>query len=118
MDVLCTDDLDEFGRDIDDPLAELDQDVLHMLLESFGSNPDALSRGVSLRAALSGPVTVDLRRQIETRLTTDARISAARATLTEIEASSYRIDLVLQLDEEEIGMTFITDAAGNIRRAT
>lgn len=118
MDLLCTDDVDEFGTEIDDPLQELEQDVFHMLLETYGSNPDAPSRGVGVQAALSGPLTIHRSREIESRLTVDDRITAARATITPLEAvGEYRLDLLLQVNEQELGLTFVTDAAGNLRRS-
>ncbi len=50
MDVVCFEDLDEFGRDLDDPVEELEQDIVHMLFESFGSNADATVSRMPCRA--------------------------------------------------------------------
>lgn len=117
MDLLCWDDVDEFGTEIDDPLLELQQDVFHMLLESFGSNPDAPSRGVGVQRRLSGPISINTSREIESRLKEDTRIAAARCSITPLDTvGEYRIDLLLQVDEQEIALTYDVDGAGNVRR--
>lgn len=116
MDVLCYEDLDEFGRDLDDPLSELEQDIVHTVLESFGSNPDATERSIALEDALNGPVDPTLRHRIEAKLNEDPRIDAVRAEMTALGTSGIRIALTVQADEKELGITFETDAAGNIRR--
>jgi hypothetical protein len=116
MDVVCFDDLDEFGRDLDDPLEELMQDVVHMLFESFGTNPDAIGRSIGLDDALSGPADPNLRRRIEQKLAADPRIFAAQATISKIEDGRYQIDLKLQVNQQELGVSLAFDSAGNVTR--
>lgn len=118
MDVLCYEDLDEFGRDLDDPLAELEQDVVHMLLEAYGSNPDAPERSIGLEDALNGPTDPSLSHRIEAKLTDDPRINAARAVITANGRSGQRIALTIQVNETELGITLVRDALGNIRRTS
>jgi hypothetical protein len=118
MDLLCYDDLDEFGRELDDPLAELEQDVVHMLLESYRSNPDAPERSIGLLDALSGATNPGLRHLIETKLEQDDRIDAAEATLTAEPGNVVRIELRLQVNQQELGMSFELDGLGNVRRTT
>ncbi len=116
MDVVCFDDLDEFGRDLDDPLEELWQDVVHMLFESFGTNADAPDRSIALEDALSGPLDPGLRHRIETKLTDDPRIDAAQATMTDEGNGITRIELKLQANQTELGVTLTFDGAGNVTR--
>lgn len=119
MDGLAFDDMDEFGRELDDPLAELEQDVIHMLLETYGSNPDVLTRGIGLIAALSGPANrlPSVKALAEQQLEEDDRIDRAQVTFTPTDTrGEYRVDLVLQVSDTELGITLIVDGAGNWRR--
>ncbi len=115
-DVICYSDLDEFGRELDDPLAELEQDVVHMLLESYGSNCDATTRSIGLEDALSGPENPGLRHFIQTKLTDDPRIDAAEVTITSTGDNTTRIDVAIQANESELGVSFETDGNGTVRR--
>ncbi len=121
MDGLAFDDMDEFGRELDDPLAELVQDVVHLLLEVFGSNPDALGRGVGLVAALSGPASriPGIRAQIESQLHDDPRISNAKATITATDSrGTYRIDLEIEVNGADLALALEVDSGGGVRRVT
>jgi hypothetical protein len=118
LDALCYDDLDEFGRDIDDPIAELEQDIVHMVFESYGSNCSAPDRSIGLDDALSGPFDTALKHRIETKLADDPRIDAAKATLTDQTGGVVTIRLDIQADQTEIGITLQFDAAGNVVRTS
>lgn len=121
MDGLCFDDLDEFARELDDPFAELEQDVVHGLLETFGSNVDAPTRGAGLAAALSGPSTrlPTIRARIESQLRDDARLTNATCAIEPgANRGEYRVDIVLQINEDELALAFVADSAGGIRRAS
>lgn len=114
MDVLCYDDLDIFGRDLNDPLAELEQDVVHMLLEAIGSNADATDRSIGMDDALSGAKDPGLKHRIEQKLTDDPRISAANAIFEAVNDTDTKISLQLQVDETQLGVSVTVDAAGNV----
>jgi hypothetical protein len=116
MDVLCFDDLDLFGRDIDDPIAELEQDIVHTLFETYGSNAAAPTRGIGLEDALSGVADPGLAHRIETQLLDDVRITSVKATITQVDTKTQRIDLAIQADETELGIALQYDGAGNLLR--
>lgn len=121
MDGLAFDDMDEFGRELDDPFEELVQDVVHLLLEAYGSNPDALTRGAGLTGALSGPDKriPTIRAQIESQLHDDTRLSNATVSIQPTDTrGSYRVDLVLTVNGDELGVTLLTDSAGGVRRVS
>ena len=118
MDIVCYDDIDDFGRDLDDPVTELEQDVVHMLLESYRTNVNDLERSIGLEDALSGATDPGLRHRIETKLADDPRIDAARAVLTLVDPQTVRIELFLQISATELKVTLIYDAAGNITRSS
>lgn len=117
VDALCFDDLDEFGRELNDPISELEQDIVHMLFESYGSNPDAPNRSIGLEDALSGPVDPGLKHRIERKLSDDVRIIGAQATLTQLDNGSVQIDLKIQANESELGISLVFDGSGNLQRA-
>jgi hypothetical protein len=118
MDGLCFDDIDEFGRELDDPIEEFYQDVVHMLFEAYRSNPDDEERSLAIEDALSGPKDRGLKHRIEAKLEHDPRIDAASATLTDEPGNVIRIELVMKANGQELGITLEYDAAGRvIRRA-
>jgi hypothetical protein len=116
VDVVCYDDLDEFGRDLDDPVTELEQDIVHMLLESYRTNIDAFERSIGLGDALSGAANAGLKHTVETKLCDDPRIDAAQATFTQVDSQTIRIDLLIQADSLELGIALTYDSAGNLVR--
>ncbi len=122
MDGLCLDDMDEFGRELDDPFLELEQDVVHVLLETFGSNPDDLTRGAGLRSALSGPAKNLLRTkaQIEGAFEGDDRLTSVRADLAQGDGrGSYKLALTLTLASGvQIARSYLVDSLGGIGRSS
>lgn len=114
MDLLCLDDLDEYGREIDDPEAELVQDVVHTLLEAYGTNPDAPTRGLGLEDALSGTAEPSLKHRIETELAEDDRIDAVTATIADVGGSGVRIDLQIQTSDAALGIRVLQNADGSV----
>lgn len=116
MDVVCYEDLDEFGEDLDDPIAELTQDIIHTLLEDFGTNPDAPNRSIGLEAALSGASDPSLKHRIEVRLADDPRIIAVDADFTQVEngaSDAITLTLRIQADAGELGVELLFDGAGH-----
>ncbi len=115
MDLLCVDDLDQFGGELDDPIAELAQDNYHRLIEAPGSNPDDPNRGLGLEDLLSasiaaGPTApsdaVDLALlgpRIETELLNDDRNADVRATVSVLEQSqrgtTFAVDIEIVTDD-------------------
>jgi hypothetical protein len=122
MDGLCFDDMDEFGRELDDPFLELEQDIVHVLFEAFGSNPDALTRGAGLRALLSGPASnlPRAKAQIEGAFAGDDRVVRIKADITSTdERGRYAIALAVTLaNGVEISRSYLVDNLGGVRRST
>jgi hypothetical protein len=86
VDALCLDDLDPYGREINDPLRELYSDLYHRLLEAPGSNIDDPDRGVGLFSLLSagfdpatGPSQL-VKNPIEADFRKDGRVQAVSAS--------------------------------------
>lgn len=109
MDVLCTVDLDAFGTDLDDPMLELEQDALHMLIEEPGSNISDLERGLGLEGKLSGAFDASLERQIEAGLQRDPRIDVATVTITAEGRGGYSVSIEIEANGEELGLVFDFD---------
>lgn len=96
-DLVCMADLDLFGRETEDELEVLDQDLFHRLTESYGSNPDDTDRGVGLRSMLSGiREDVDPKSAIERDFAKDDRVSASTATVTDLGSGGFRISIEVQ----------------------
>jgi len=96
VDALCFEDLDMFGKELDDPLAELEQDLFHRLIEPRGSNPDDPDRGLGLNDALSGVVDASLKHRIEDEFLKDDRVSGCNATISSNGDNTYRIDIDIE----------------------
>lgn len=82
-DLVCGDDLDPFGTETTSDLQTLIQDVLHVLKEFPGSNPDDPNRGIGVETYLSG--TADslnvLPGLIQHQLSSDTRIDTCVAVV-------------------------------------
>ncbi len=120
VDALCLEDLDLFGTELDDPLAELYQDLFHRLIERPGSNIDDPDRGFGLEQQLSGGVRpadalVTLQHGIEGELRKDDRVHDVKATVTTTAPGEYAINIQVQCDEGVMGITLVKDGDG-VRR--
>lgn len=111
VDVICFDDLDLFGRELNDPLEELRQDLYHRGIEPPGSNIDDSDRGLGLDGSLNGPVDRGLKHQIEAEFRKDDRVDAVNAEITEVDESSYRVAIEVEPGgglELQVGPTGVT----------
>ncbi len=122
VDALCLDDLDQFGTELDDPLEELFQDLYHRLIESPGSNLDNPDRGYGLEGRLSSANRKDavgpsIKHGIESELRKDVRVHNARADIAETAVGEYRIEIKIEADEGELGISLVADGAG-VRRVS
>jgi hypothetical protein len=115
VDVICFDDLDEFGGELDDPLEELGQDLYHRLIEPPGSNLDDPDRGLGLEERLSGPIKPSLKAEIEAELRKDDRVQAVQASITQTAADEYAVDIQVEANEGVLGIKLVKDGNG-VRR--
>ncbi|MBX3218923.1 MAG: hypothetical protein KF795_00305 [Labilithrix sp.] len=112
----CFDDASPFGAETADELEELAQDLYHRLIEPRGANIDDPDRGLGIEDMLSGELDPSLTRRIEAELQKDERVTLVAATIAEIEEGSFRIDIQIEADDDELGLTLEYDAAGVLRR--
>ncbi len=120
MDALCLDDLDQFGGELDDPLAELAQDLYHRVIEAPGSNFDDVARGYGLEGKLSGgnrgaTFLTDIKQGLEAEMRKDSRVLEARAEVTSPATGEYEAHIDIVCDEGELGIKLEADGAG-VRR--
>jgi hypothetical protein len=110
-------DLDLYGREINDPLQELYQDLVHRLFESPGSNPADLDRGVGLFAMLSGRLQlIPIVAMIEADLVKDDRVSSCSAAVTAQDSNgNYLVSVQVVCNEAKLGISLAVNADGTVR---
>lgn len=119
MDLVCLEDLDEFASETDDELEQFEQDVLHRLLEDYGSNPDDEDRGVGLMSRLSGSDDATLiARLIEADLIKDERVLTCVASVTMLgsgnEGVLATIDITVETTDTLLKLGYSVNADGTL----
>lgn len=112
----CFDDVDSFGAETLDELEDLSQDLYHRLIERRGANLDDPDRGLGIEDMLSGTVSSELKNEIESELLKDPRVSLARASIASIDDGGVRIEIAIEIEEDEINLVLESDASGNVVR--
>lgn len=107
-DLVCVLDLDPNGNETKTDLETLSQDVLHVLLELLGSNPDDPERGVGIDMFLSGTVDdlAKATRAVETQLEADDRIDTVSANLVQQADGSFVLHIEIGVDGSIIGLQY------------
>ena len=113
-DALCLYDLDAYGRELNSPLDELYQDLVHRLLETRGTNIDDPDRGVGLRDLLSAGYNPEngatqlIKAPIETDFRKDDRVQDVSASaLVNLDGSiAVAIQVVANGTTMNIDVTF------------
>ena len=116
MDFVCYDDLNEFGAETTSPLEELEQDNYHRLITPRGRNLDDPDGGIGLEDMLSGPYDPATGAKIEGELRKDPRNAVVRALVTEIAADSYRIQIDIETDDDELLRLAVNVGADGVTR--
>lgn len=83
-DLVCVDDLDPGGSETTSDLQALQQDLYHILVEAFGSNPDDPNRGIGVEGLLGG-TSANLQAaasSIDSQFRKDDRVEQSQTTLT------------------------------------
>jgi hypothetical protein len=115
MDAVCFLDLDPFATEMDDPLGELYQDLVHRLIEEPGSNPDDVDRGVGITDRLSGAYSPAIAREVELDFAKDERVQACSCTVVEgAKAGSYDVEIQVVATAGTFAMAFTYDGQGNL----
>lgn len=119
-DLLCLDDVDLYATELDDPIAELEQDLYHRLLEDPGENLDDPDRGCGLRQSLNGPIVVsELQKRVENDFKKDERVDDAKATVEDLGTGHFRLRVEVTASGQKLGITVDNlTADGTIRRVT
>jgi hypothetical protein len=125
QELICIDDVDPYARELSDPLAELEQDIFHRLIEDPDSNLDAIAmgeqRGLGLEDMLTTPLSTNLGQLIKAECERDDRVTAAKVLVTEQRngnaTSTVTINITLTVDldvlnGEDYAITIVRDASG------
>jgi len=123
--LLCLDDVDPYARELSDPLAELEQDLFHRLIEAPDENLDASAmgeqRGLGLGDLLTTPLAPNLGQLIKAECERGDRVTAASVVVSEVRngnaASTVTINITLTVDvdalnAEDYAITIVRDASG------
>jgi hypothetical protein len=120
VDALCMNDLDPYGRELNAPLDELYQDLVHRLFETPGSNIDDVDRGIGIENMLSGGFDASVSggpagivsRRIETDFRKDNRVKDVRADVVQRDDGVYEIAIQVVANETVLGITLEADGTG------
>lgn len=115
-DLRCVDDLDLNAAETQSDLETLEQDVLHILEETLGSNLDDPDRGLGFATLLSGNALPlqHLASIASSQLTKDDRIDSATTTITQTGPSSFTVAVVVVVANTVIGLYYSSLAAGSL----
>lgn len=116
MDLRAYDDLDPFAAECTDAYEELVQDCYHRLVEAPGSNPDDENRGLGIEDMLSGQVDPQWPRLIEAELRKDDRVTGSTARISQVDDTSLRIEITIEVDGLALGLALETAPDGTIIR--
>jgi hypothetical protein len=109
-DLVCDVDLDPFASETTSDLQNLIQDVMHIISELPGSNPDDLKRGVGIQSILSGSsdALTKASKAIEASLGNDDRIQAVSCSIASQDNATfpYLIRVDIQVAGSVIGVTY------------
>ncbi len=95
-DFICLDDMDPMAGELDDPVAELEQDLYHRLITPPGRNIDDPAFGLGLEDMLSGFVDNSLASRIEAEFKKDDRVDSVDVAITQTAVGVFRIDIEIQ----------------------
>lgn len=116
-DCVCELDVDAFARETTSDLQNLEQDLLHVLMQELGSNLDDPDRGVGIVSLLSGS-TLDLprvARRIEIEFVKDDRVATCTATLSTQSDGSVRIDIAVGVGIAVLGLAYSYDSTNGVQ---
>jgi len=107
-DAVCVLDLDPNGNETTSDLQTLEQDVLHVLIQTLGSNPDDPGRGVGIDQYLSGTQDdlAKLPGVIENQLEEDDRIDGCSAVLGQQADGSWLLAIQIQVDGSVLSLQY------------
>lgn len=116
MDARCFDDLDPFADELDDPLAELEQDNYHRLITPRGMNVDDPDFGIGVEQMLSGAYDGTIGPRIEAELLKDERNRDVRAVVIEESRTAagitIRVDLTIETSDGVLTQSVRVSPAG------
>lgn len=117
-DLRCEEDFDLYGRELDDPIAELEQDLWHRLIERPGENIDDEDRGCGIQDLLSADFDAPaIKHRIIADFKKDLRVDSVTVDILEEEIGIFRAVIAVQGSAKELGIVAeINTISGTITR--
>jgi hypothetical protein len=104
VDLAWLSDMDPFASETDDDLDELEQDIVHVIDQDLGSNPDDPTRGLgvgnsSSKALAQNPASIT--QAAENEVQKDDRVDSCSAMIS-VDASTgiVTLDLTIQVNDD------------------
>ena len=113
-DLVCGLDLDPFASETTSDLQSLSQDVLHILLQDLGSNPDDPNRGIGIYNYLGGTADelAKLPGRIDAQLRDDDRITSCSTTINIQSDGSFIVAPTIYVGDQVVPLEFQISQAG------
>lgn len=108
------DDLDPNGAETASDLESLEQDVLHLLEETLGSNLADPDSGLGLEEVLGGDASVltSLPALVDAQLAEDSRIDGSSTTLTQQPDGTYLLQSAVEVGGAVVPLEFAVGPGG------
>lgn len=115
-DLVCINDVDPYAAETTSDLQSLSQDVLHLLLEDLGSNPDDPDRGIGIMRYLSADQNTfaTLPATIDSQLGQDPRITGSHSTVAAQADGSYLLSIQISVSTGIVPLNFSITGGGVI----
>jgi hypothetical protein len=108
-DLVCVNDMDPSAAETTSDLQNLEQDVLHVLAQKKGGNPDDPTRGLDIPSKLNGDtrLLLPLQTEIDAELPEDDRINSSTTTIGQEADGTWTISILIEAGPTVIPLTFV-----------
>jgi hypothetical protein len=112
-DLVCSNDVDPTAAETTSDLQNLEQDVLHILIQKKGGNPDDPTRGVDIPNMLNGDTRLlnSLATTIDAEIGDDDRVDGSTTTIVQEANGNWTISILIQVGAAVLPLNFVYDGS-------